>query len=222
MKNLLFILFFFFSTSVTATKHDIQIKDFKFSPNEITIVVGDNIRWTNKEKRQYHSVWFEALGDPEPDYFFPDEFFERTFNDIGDFPYRCGPHPKMMGIVHVKKAIDTSKDVTPEKTVTTKQTEKVSKTASLISLSRRKEIMDILIQDCGSCHGMTLQGGLGPSLLPAALERMTQEQVALSIAEGRPGTPMPPWKPFFNKQELQWLAKQLKQGIEKTENKREK
>ena len=102
MKTFLLILFcIFISSANAATKHDIEIKKFKFSPKEITIEVGDLIRWTNKEKRQYHSVWFEQLGEPEPDYFFPDEFFERTFNEAGDFPYRCGPHPKMKGIVHV-------------------------------------------------------------------------------------------------------------------------
>ena len=70
----------------------------------VTIEAGDTIRWTNKEKRQYHSVWFEQLGEPEPQYFFPDESFEKTFTEVGDFPYRCGPHPKMKGIVHVIEA----------------------------------------------------------------------------------------------------------------------
>ncbi len=105
MKVLLSLFLFFLVHSTNAeTKHDITIKKFKFSPSEITIIQGDSIRWTNKEKRQYHSVWFEQLGEPEPDYFFPDEFYERTFKTIGDFPYRCGPHPKMTGIVHVIKA----------------------------------------------------------------------------------------------------------------------
>lgn len=108
--KILFLALFCFIVSVAnaATKHDISIKKFKFSPKEITIEVGDLIRWTNKEKRQYHSVWFEQLGEPEPDYFFPDEFFERTFNEAGDFPYRCGPHPKMKGIVHVVQMLKTT------------------------------------------------------------------------------------------------------------------
>lgn len=101
---LLFIFSLLVSKGYATTKHNIDIKKFKFSPAEITIEVGDSIRWTNKEKRQYHNVWFEQLGEPEPDYFFPDEFFEKTFNDIGDFPYRCGPHPRMIGAVHVISA----------------------------------------------------------------------------------------------------------------------
>ncbi len=123
MKSFLLVIFLFFvSSSNAATKHDIGIKKFKFSPAEITISVGDTIRWTNKEKRQYHSIWFEQLGEPEPDYFFPGEFFERTFNDIGNFPYRCGPHPKMKGIVHVLK---TTENVQNAKAIITYSVESV-------------------------------------------------------------------------------------------------
>ncbi|MCP4045473.1 MAG: plastocyanin [Gammaproteobacteria bacterium] len=77
------------------------IKDFKFIAQEITIKRGATVTWENREKRQYHNVWFEALGEEEPDYIFPDESYKREFNEAGSFPYRCGPHPEMTGIVHV-------------------------------------------------------------------------------------------------------------------------
>ncbi len=78
------------------------IKGFKFIPQEVTINKGQTIRWENHEKRQYHSVWFEAIGEEEPeDYLFPDDSYERIFDAAGDFPYRCGPHPKMLGSVIV-------------------------------------------------------------------------------------------------------------------------
>lgn len=80
---------------------EVKILKFKFIPQEISIKAGDTVRWTNREKRQYHSVWFEQAGDPEPDYFFPEETYQRTFDKPGDYPYRCGPHPKMTGMVHV-------------------------------------------------------------------------------------------------------------------------
>ncbi len=82
-----------------------------------------------------------------------------------------------------------------------------------ISATRQQEILHVLKHDCGSCHGMTLKGGLGPSLRADVLKRMTEEQVALTITLGRPGTPMPPWKPFFNEQETRWLAQQLLAGV---------
>ena len=92
-----------FSQLVAAEIHEVEILKFKFIPETITIKVGDTVRWVNKERRQYHSVWFEALGELEPeDYFFPGETFERKFEVAGTFPYRCGPHPKMRATVVVK------------------------------------------------------------------------------------------------------------------------
>ncbi len=79
----------------------VMVRDFKFIPLEITIKRGESVRWENREKRQYHSVWFEALDKEEPDYIFPDEFYLREFAETGTFPYRCGPHPEMTGLVHV-------------------------------------------------------------------------------------------------------------------------
>jgi len=101
------LLLIFTLTAINTTaiagedKPQVIIKDFKFIPQEITIKRGQTLRWENHEKRQYHSVWFEALGEPEPDYFFPEESYEREFKQSGSFPYRCGPHPKMTGTVHV-------------------------------------------------------------------------------------------------------------------------
>jgi plastocyanin len=78
------------------------IKDFKFIPEQVTVKPGQTIRWENHEKRQYHSVWFEQLGEEEPaDYLFPQDSYERRFDAAGNFPYRCGPHPEMLGSVVV-------------------------------------------------------------------------------------------------------------------------
>ena len=99
---LILILSVFNTTVFSAEKNpQVIIKDFKFIPQQITIKRGQTINWENREKRQYHSVWFEALGEEEPDYIFPDESYEREFKQTGSFPYRCGPHPRMTGTVHV-------------------------------------------------------------------------------------------------------------------------
>ena len=58
-------------------------KDYGFDPPEITIKAGTTVRWENHEKRQYHSVFFEQLGDKPGDYFFPGETRERTFDNPG-------------------------------------------------------------------------------------------------------------------------------------------
>ena len=92
-----------YSTNIfSAEPAVVIIKDFKFQPQEITISKGQSVRWENQETRQYHSVWFQALGEAEPeDYLFPEDTYEREFNQAGSFPYRCGPHPEMTGKVTV-------------------------------------------------------------------------------------------------------------------------
>ncbi|MCW8923868.1 MAG: cupredoxin domain-containing protein [Gammaproteobacteria bacterium] len=102
----LLLIFIISLSSYTAVAADesplVIIKKFKFIPQEITIKRGQTLRWENHEKRQYHSVWFKALGEEEPDdYLFPDDSYERKFEESGSFPYRCGPHEEMTGIVHV-------------------------------------------------------------------------------------------------------------------------
>ena len=78
------------------------IQDYKFIPQDVIIKRGQTLRWENREKRQYHTVWFEALGEEEPeDYLFPEDSYERSFDEPGVYPYRCGPHPEMLGSVTV-------------------------------------------------------------------------------------------------------------------------
>ncbi len=78
---------------------------------------------------------------------------------------------------------------------------------------RQKELNYLLKHDCGSCHGMRLEGGLGPALKPAQLQSYSVEQIAFTILHGRPGTPMPPWLPFLSEQDANWLATRLKAGV---------
>lgn len=100
---LIFITALSLGTAMATDETPLVIIDqYKFIPQEITIKRGQTVRWENHEKRQYHSVWFEALGEDEPaDYLFPDDTYERTFEQTGSFPYRCGPHPEMTGTVRV-------------------------------------------------------------------------------------------------------------------------
>lgn len=81
-----------------------------------------------------------------------------------------------------------------------------------ISATRQAELRHLLKQDCGSCHGLTLKGGLGPSLLPERLKGRSPEAVARIILDGLPDTAMPPWRPFLNEPEAEWLAEQLLKG----------
>lgn len=97
-----FLLFLILTFSVTAKEVTVEIYKRKFIPAEITIEKGDTVIWKNIEKRQYHNVWFKQLYKEEPDYLFPGDTYQQTFNEVGEFPYVCGPHPKMTGVVKVK------------------------------------------------------------------------------------------------------------------------
>ncbi len=66
---------------------------------------------------------------------------------------------------------------------------------------RQRELIHLVRQDCGSCHGMTLKGGFGPSLLPDALGDKPPAALVATIYSGRPGTPMPPWHRFLTEDE---------------------
>ena len=81
--------------------------------------------------------------------------------------------------------------------------------------ARQAELVNLVRQDCGSCHGMTLKGGLGPALEPAALAGKDAEQMSFVIRHGRRGTPMPPWREHLSESEAQWIVEQLKKGFPK-------
>lgn len=81
------------------------------------------------------------------------------------------------------------------------------------SPQRQQQIIDLLRQDCGACHGMTLKGGLGPALTAKALAGRPAALLQETISNGRPGTPMPPWRQFLSQDEITWLVKQLQQGL---------
>jgi len=74
------------------------------------------------------------------------------------------------------------------------------------------ELANMVIQDCGSCHGLKLKGGLGPPLLPENVDRLPEEAIAAIIREGVPGTAMPPWKALLTTEEIRWVSEQLKSG----------
>lgn len=79
---------------------------------------------------------------------------------------------------------------------------------------RQQALLQFLRQDCGSCHGMRLRGGLGPALLPESLAGTPDRVLVTAILEGRPGTAMPPWASFLSRDEAVWLVAQLRRGLE--------
>ena len=79
--------------------------------------------------------------------------------------------------------------------------------------ARRSELLHLLRNDCGACHGLHLTGGLGPALRPEALNEKPHEFLVQVILKGRPGTAMPGWERFMNEDEASWLADTLLRGL---------
>ena len=75
--------------------------------------------------------------------------------------------------------------------------------------ARRDALVRMVRQDCGSCHGMQHTGGLGPALTREALADKSLEGLAITIYQGRLGTPMPGWRTMLSEPEAQWIAERL-------------
>ena len=78
---------------------------------------------------------------------------------------------------------------------------------------RAAQLTHLVRQDCGSCHGMTLGGGLGPPLLPAALAGKPAAYLKQVILDGRAGSAMPGWSPLLSEADAGWIAERLLRGF---------
>ena len=91
-----------FSISAFSATVEVRIEKMKFVPQEIRIKAGDTVEWKNYEKRGYHTVVLKSEGAVESDPMFPEESWKRKFDKKGEFPYYCGPHEEMTGVVIVE------------------------------------------------------------------------------------------------------------------------
>jgi cytochrome c55X len=82
--------------------------------------------------------------------------------------------------------------------------------AAEIAPDRVAALEHLVVQDCGSCHGLTMKGGLGRPLTAEALAHADRDTLALIVLDGIPGTAMPPWRPLLTEAEALWIADFLK------------
>lgn len=79
--------------------------------------------------------------------------------------------------------------------------------------ARQNALVRLVRQDCGSCHGLQLRGGLGPALTPETLHDKPADSLVSTILHGRPGTPMPPWNTFLSESDASWIVDRLQNGF---------
>ncbi|WP_029066320.1 cytochrome c [Labrenzia sp. DG1229] len=74
------------------------------------------------------------------------------------------------------------------------------------------DLINLVHQDCGSCHGLTLKGGLGPDIRPQSLSHYDVETLSTVVLDGIPETAMPPWRPLMSEADAKRVAEYLLQG----------
>jgi plastocyanin len=79
---------------------EVKIDNFTFTPATVTVAVGTEVTWTNRDDIP-HTVVTEdkAIKSKALD---TDEKFSYTFTKPGTYSYFCSIHPKMKGEVVVK------------------------------------------------------------------------------------------------------------------------
>ncbi len=80
---------------------------------------------------------------------------------------------------------------------------------------RQAQLEHLLVQDCGSCHGLRMTGGLGPAITRDALAGKPRENLIATVTHGRPGTAMPGWNALLAEQDIVWLVDLLLEGYPK-------
>lgn len=80
---------------------DIDIRTFQFGPNEITVKLGDTVRWTNFDGIEHSATSIDRADDGTPVFdtglFEKGEAREVVMTQAGTFAYFCARHPSMTG-----------------------------------------------------------------------------------------------------------------------------
>jgi len=78
----------------------VQIKDFAFAPNNITVPVGTTLTWTNRDSEPHTVVTADkAIASKALD---TDDRFAFAFGVPGTYTYHCSLHPYMTATVVVR------------------------------------------------------------------------------------------------------------------------
>ena len=83
---------------VFAAIHMVAIKDFSFQPQEVDIMPGDQVTWTNNDSAD-HTVTSDDGSSFSSSNLAQGQSFSFTFMTAAILPYHCSIHPFMLGIV---------------------------------------------------------------------------------------------------------------------------
>jgi plastocyanin len=83
-------------------KNTIEIKDFGFNPQTLTVKSGETITWINRDEEP-HTVVSVGKKFQKSSALDTDEKFTITTGAPGTYEYFCSVHPKMTGTIVVEK-----------------------------------------------------------------------------------------------------------------------
>jgi plastocyanin len=89
-------------SAAASAKNRIEIKDFHFEPQTLTVKSGEKITWINRDEEPHTVVSVEKQFKKSTALDTNDEF-TVTAGAPGTYTYFCSVHPKMTGTIVVEK-----------------------------------------------------------------------------------------------------------------------
>jgi plastocyanin len=88
--------------STNSKQNKIEIKDFAFNPQTITVKAGEKVTWINRDEEP-HTVASVEKQFKKSTALDTDQEFTITAGAPGTYTYFCSVHPKMTGTIVVEK-----------------------------------------------------------------------------------------------------------------------
>jgi plastocyanin len=85
---------------VTPKQHTVVIEATSFAPASLSVAVGDEVVWVNKDFFPHTAT--SKQGGFDSKRIEPDRSWTFTAKTKGEFPYLCTLHPTMKGVLRVK------------------------------------------------------------------------------------------------------------------------
>ena len=88
--------------STSSKQNRIEIKDFAFNPQTLTVKSGEKVTWINRDEEPHTIVSVEKQFKKSTA-LDTDQEFTITVGAPGTYDYFCSVHPKMTGTIVVEK-----------------------------------------------------------------------------------------------------------------------
>jgi plastocyanin len=88
--------------STSSKQNRIEIKDFAFNPQTITVKSGEKVTWINRDDEP-HTIVSVGKQFKKSTALDTDQEFTITVGVPGTYDYFCSVHPKMTGTIVVEK-----------------------------------------------------------------------------------------------------------------------